>query len=535
MTKFTKYLTLLFLTTQITSCSLGFLASKKQTVNLKKDSLTTVLIDDTIPALKNGLYTFNRDGSPVQLTIKKEGFKDEYQVLMPTRKSGLYYGTYALNIGAYTGASLFLGIGTGPISTILVGSFAGWYGAHSSPRLWEFPKTICLSSPTQTILKRDTTMKELFLNKVSFDVSGQNIKWMTVNYTDKYKAGILPNNWSTNSKKKSIKIDNSIFSDEINQILRKNGFIDTSGMVLRKSYNDNLYINATITEVKLLTVKHKSLKSNFSKLFLNTKWEILDIYKNNIYNDTLQLASGEFIISDNDDENITKAIRDALEFGLNKLMNTSKFKNVITITESKTLEMLNDIEIPNPVKQVSSLEDAVSATVTIKTKAGHGSGFLISENGYLITNYHVVADTSKLEVILNDGSRLKATLIQFNKDADIAILKINKNGLTPFKLPDAEAVSIGKEIFAIGTPSAEDLSQTLSKGIISSIRKQNDGSKLIQTDASVNSGSSGGPLVDKSGNLLGVVNAKLVGIGVEGISFAIPVSTVIPSLKLSYK
>jgi len=190
---------------------------------------------------------------------------------------------------------------------------------------------------------------------------------------------------------------------------------------------------------------------------------------------------------------------------------------------------------PKPVKYVSTLDEAIKATATIKTKNGHGSGFIASENGYLITNYHVVADSTKLEVILNDGSIHKAQVLQVNKDIDLAILKIEKTGLMPFMLQDTPSFSLGKEVYVIGTPSAEDLSQTLSKGIISSIRKQADGSKLIQTDASVNSGSSGGPLVDKSGSLLGVVNSKLVGLGVEGISFAIPASMIMPTLKLVYK
>ena len=113
--------------------------------------------------------------------------------------------------------------------------------------------------------------------------------------------------------------------------------------------------------------------------------------------------------------------------------------------------------------------------------------------------------------------------------------KLKEKSIVPFKIPLSDNSTIGKEIYVIGTPSAEDLSQTLSKGIISSIRKQPGSTKLIQTDASVSAGDSGGSMIDKEGNLIGIVNSKVVGLGIEGIAFAIPAPEIYKGLSIQIK
>jgi hypothetical protein len=550
MTKTLRIVVLLALTLQFSGCRLGFLASKKQLVSIQKDSSIQILVNDSLPLLKNGKYIFKRNNTSVQIKLQKEGFKDEYKVIMPYKKNGLYYATLATNtiiVGTVStvGFSIF-GLFFSDLSdaspesiltkNIALGSLFGIGSGlliGNDYRLRSFEKKINLNPVMTQKIIRDSTMKELYLNKVAFDVSKLKFQRSYLS-VKKYYAGKKPTftQWDSN---KGLNIDNSIFSDEINKVLKKNGFIDTSGLVLKGSYKENLFLNSTITDFKVLHVESTSVPG-LTKLIINSKWSVLDIYKNTIYSDTIELQSGEFVMENGEEEACYKnMINDALESGLYKLMSTQKFKETIKVPTRNEVENLISISINRPTKAVTSLQEAVEATATIKTKSGHGSGFLISEDGYLITNYHVIADSAKLEVILNNGTKYNARIIQYNKDADLAILKIEKTGLLPFQLPENESLSLGKEIYVIGTPSAEDLSQTLSRGIISSIRKQSDGSKLIQTDASVNSGNSGGPLVDKMGNLLGVVNANLIGIGVEGISFAIPASKMIPALKLSYK
>jgi S1-C subfamily serine protease len=180
------------------------------------------------------------------------------------------------------------------------------------------------------------------------------------------------------------------------------------------------------------------------------------------------------------------------------------------------------------------LPKSIKSTVTIKSKDAFGSGFIISNDGYIITNYHVVSEPENLRVRLNNEKEYDADIIRVSKIYDLALIKIEANDLIPFSINNSKEIEVATEIYAVGTPTAEDLSQTISKGIISGIRKSGD-SKLIQTDASVNSGNSGGPIIDKNGVVLGVVSSKLKGFGVEGVAFGIPAYEVLDRLKLNLK
>jgi S1-C subfamily serine protease len=182
---------------------------------------------------------------------------------------------------------------------------------------------------------------------------------------------------------------------------------------------------------------------------------------------------------------------------------------------------------------VANLNEAVGSSVTVKRQEGHGSGFIISEEGHIITNYHVVVGAEELTIIMNDGSKYPAEILRVSKVSDLALVKIEQNGLLPFSIGNQETYDIGSDVFAVGTPNTEDLSQTVSKGIISGIRKTELGSVVIQTDASVNSGNSGGALITPEGTVLGIVTAKLSGFGVEGVSFSIPSTEISERLKVT--
>lgn len=544
MNQFFKHLFIITLPLLLTNCSLGFLAPKNQYISIKKDSLSTISFNDSLATTKDDKYRIIRNNKEIQIRIEKKGYKPEYRVLIPYKKSGLYYTTFYGNLlvfGLPTGtisaivANGFVGPQVAVLSfgltTLVTGSIAGYMGT-SDYKLWSYPETIDLNIPLKPTIKRDPTMKEVFLNKISIIASKSELRSAMQTTKDYYKSKepfYIP--WN---RSKDIKLENTIFSKEINKILKKSGFVDTSGFALKGSYRENLYLNATISGIKILNIEHPRLDLGFCKMTVNTKWDILDIYKNVIYSDTIQLESGEFVV-DKEDPEYDVVLNDALESGLYTLMSSSKFSNAVKISDKSDIEVLADINIKLPTKFVSNLQEAVGATATVKTGKGHGSGFFISEDGYLITNYHVVADSSDLQVILHDGSKIKATIVQQNKDADIALLKIGKTGLVPFSITENEVFGIGKDIYAIGTPTAEDLSQTLSKGIISSVRKQSNGTKIIQTDASVSPGNSGGPMVDKNGQLIGIINAKLIGDGVEGISFAIPAVLITTSLNIQFQ
>lgn len=169
------------------------------------------------------------------------------------------------------------------------------------------------------------------------------------------------------------------------------------------------------------------------------------------------------------------------------------------------------------------------------SNAVSGSGFVISTDGYILTNYHVVNGVSNITVFFADGTSYDAVLIGGEEDNDIAVLKIEAADLTPVVLGDSDSATVGEHVYAIGNPLGE-LTFTLTGGLISAKDRSvtsSDGTviNMIQTDTAINSGNSGGPLFDRYGQAVGIVSAKLSGsnsssASVEGLGFAIPINDV---------
>ncbi len=156
-----------------------------------------------------------------------------------------------------------------------------------------------------------------------------------------------------------------------------------------------------------------------------------------------------------------------------------------------------------------------------------GSGVIYKAEGYIITNAHVVTDMEKIVVILSNGKSYLARLKAIDEKSDLALIKIDKGGLTPAKFGDVSKISVGDPVIAIGTPLSFSLLNTATKGIISGMNRPLDGDyKFIQSDAAINGGNSGGPLVNMNGEVIGINSAKYSGFGVEGLAFSIPADTV---------
>lgn len=160
---------------------------------------------------------------------------------------------------------------------------------------------------------------------------------------------------------------------------------------------------------------------------------------------------------------------------------------------------------------------------------GAGSGVIISEDGYIVTNNHVIEGANNILVTLNDGTEVNASVVATDEQTDVAVIKIDKTGLTPVTFGDSSELSVGDLAIAIGNPLGE-FAGSASEGIISGLEREItlDGKamSLIQTSASINPGNSGGGLFDQYGNLIGIVVAKSSGSEVEGLGFAIPSDTV---------
>ncbi len=189
---------------------------------------------------------------------------------------------------------------------------------------------------------------------------------------------------------------------------------------------------------------------------------------------------------------------------------------------------------PPPVRAVRDLVNQVGeAVVQVRTPSGLGSGFIINEDGFLITNFHVIEGETKISVEvyhqkagqLERKSYKEVRIIAMNKFEDLALLKIDDKDAPKFvRVPigDSDTLAVGERVFAVGSPLG--LERTVTEGIVSTKTRQLQGELYLQTTAQINPGNSGGPLFNLSGEVIGVTNMKIT-FG-EGLGFAIPVSAV---------
>ena len=181
-----------------------------------------------------------------------------------------------------------------------------------------------------------------------------------------------------------------------------------------------------------------------------------------------------------------------------------------------------------------NIPSVVSITSQTASGTSAGTGVIVSEAGYLVTNYHVVRRAQSIDVKLTDERELTASVVGEDPVSDLAVLYIAADGLTPAQFGDSDTLRVGDSVVAIGDPLGVELRGTMTDGIVSAISRdvQVDGRtmNLIQTNAALNSGNSGGPLINSMGQVIGINTMKIGAFadssGVEGLGFAIPSATV---------
>ncbi len=228
-----------------------------------------------------------------------------------------------------------------------------------------------------------------------------------------------------------------------------------------------------------------------------------------------------------------------LGFDFRHLLPASGATSPLALTEAHAAPEYDSEEQNNIAVYKRVLPSVVNITSTAMTfnffygqvpQQGQGSGFILDRAGHVLTNFHVIADANRIEVMLSDKHQYKATIVASDKVHDLALLQINAPNLQPVTLADSTNLAVGQKVYAIGNPFG--LNGTMTRGIISSIRsiKGPEGSPIedaIQTDAAINPGNSGGPLLNSRGEVIGI-NTLIASNGVEqssGIGFAIPINT----------
>ncbi len=325
------------------------------------------------------------------------------------------------------------------------------------------------------------------------------------------------------------------------------GLIDTSNTFFNDA-EKKLSLDVTLERLYFKTAYKNYTAIGEATFFLDIK----DLYGTTIYTERIQIKTNVYEGS--------YGILQLDNFGCHYLLNAYSKRGFLLfdlfqalafeISHSETIldkikersNAMSDVSsqellrIKNSSNTNKSVNQLLEAVVTIETDDGHGSGCFLSEDGYIVSNHHVAGvKTKKLKVILNDGSEYAAELVRSDAYSDLALLKISSDRKFKFLQAKKESkVRLGDKVRVIGTPADPQLGQTLTAGIISSLRKNNK-LDLIQTDAHISPGNSGGALINANGDLVGIVSSKAMGIITEGIGFAIPVKYINERLNVNFE
>jgi serine protease Do len=245
-------------------------------------------------------------------------------------------------------------------------------------------------------------------------------------------------------------------------------------------------------------------------------------------------GNAELIINGNKVDNSIKVIDGKQYIAVDSL--AQNLDDIIVNKSSKAIEINSNTDkiskiiekiSPSVVGIIGKLKESSVDYNDITDNLIFGTGVIYRSNGYIVTNAHVVKDMDSIVVVLSNSKAYKARLKAIDESLDLAVIKIDKGGLKPATFGNIADVSVGQDVIAIGTPLSFDLRNSATKGIVSGMNRSADGEyKFIQSDAAINGGNSGGPLVNMKGEVIGINSVKLVGFGVEGLNFSIPVDTV---------
>ena len=224
---------------------------------------------------------------------------------------------------------------------------------------------------------------------------------------------------------------------------------------------------------------------------------------------------------------------------------TKHFTDVINLYDSENQRNFNDLSLaitkqaaqqesfeeqidliktsPSQEDFSAVVQDAIKSVVAVMTESSVGSGFIVSSDGYVITNYHVIQRGNSIRILTYDKKVLPATLIEADNLRDLAVLKV-QGDYDYLKLSNSDKLQVGRKVIAIGNPLG--LSFTVTEGIISGLDREgpNGIQEYIQTDVSLNPGNSGGPLIDTQGQVIGINNFKIG--GAESLGFALESNSV---------
>ena len=337
-----------------------------------------------------------------------------------------------------------------------------------------------------------------------------------------------------------LSLDSEEFTDTFKEELEKFSFKtvgDTSALFEDpSSWKSEILVASLVKELKANVCYPMAGFGNFSsskgEAFIKVDWQIYSKLDRAIVHSVT--TEGAFKASSATTGGSDVIILNAFAQAARNLLADDKFRNIVfrggeTVKETTFKNAGTIVITPGKSQKLTSkIEDWKDGIATVYAGRGHGSGFVIGEN-LIMTNHHVIGESNTVTVKFGSGFEVKGDVIAYNSARDVAVVKIQAALPRHFNMV-REVPIVGSEIYAVGSPLSDQFSGTVSKGIVSGIRNE-AGKSFIQSDVNVRPGSSGGPLVTKDGNVVGITvsGLQINGAG-QGVNFFIPIADALDSM-----
>jgi len=279
------------------------------------------------------------------------------------------------------------------------------------------------------------------------------------------------------------------------------------------------------------------LAGNRAESSLMIEWQLYDVYQTKVvYSATTNGYGKQSGVG-------SACIQEAFRAALDNLLADSKFVAAVRKGARKDWDQTTDDLVPiaitscvseSPIVLPDNMQTVLRAVLTIQAGGSIGSGVIISSDGWAIAAGHVVSGLSEVAVRTQSGLELTAAVVRVDSQQDVALIRLPGRGHPCLPVAMGDERKIGTDLFAVGAPTGEGLAFSVAKGIVSGLREW-QGKHYIQTDAALNPGNSGGPLLSPEGMIVGIVSWKIVAPGFEGLAFGVPIQALSDRLRIVWK
>lgn len=274
--------------------------------------------------------------------------------------------------------------------------------------------------------------------------------------------------------------------------------------------------------------------------FVRVHWQIYGQLERKVVYETT--TEGSFQSDSSTTFGIEKNLTNAFAIAVQNLLADEKFHQLVTrqgatlagVPTSPTANS-GPLELKVSTLGAPSLDAARKATVTVFAGSGHGSGFIVSPDGYVLTNEHVVREARFVTVRLSNGRETVGDVVRVDSPRDVAVIRLREQNLPAARMAENFQPPVGSDVYAIGTPRRESLDTTMTRGIVSAYRDER-GQKYLQSDVQIHPGNSGGPLVAADGRVVGIaVQGLMAGNASQNLNFFVPIDAAIAALNLQLR